>query len=1058
MDVEFRDEKITMKTYRVLGEDPLPKFFEGYYPYTGLNRFDDEAVPVDYGSVVVENEFLKMRVIPTLGARLYDLYDKVNGAHVFHYNETVRPAMIALRGAWIPTGMEFNSVHKPHHTADNFSPVDLKVERNLDGSVTAWIGNHNLVTGIYWSVGLTLRPGRQFLETAVKTFNGEPLHSRYYFWTNSAESVGESSRVFIPGKRTQSGSFPVSGGVDVSWYKNCKFPVDAFVIDSEEDFFGFYDYETGRGVVHYANHHVVPGKKRFTWGTSEDGLFWAPILSDKGVPYIELQSGRFRTQSIVEFIDPHFSEEWVEWWYPIAKVGGITFANKDAALNLVEKKGRRKRSTFVGIYATGRFRGAKVRIDFGKDAVEEAFDLSPGNPFVKNYVTGSPVSKVEVAAEDGGEILTWDCRDYRTKVDESVFLSPKDFAEASTEGFGRNLEELFVDAALEEKRGDKIVAELKYRRLLEFNARHPKALSSLAALHYRKGEYGKAIQLLERAVKVDPVCDRSRYLLGLAYLKAGDCGKAEPELWKARRTQRYFSPACFHIAQIKAMGKRYFESGEVLAEGIGRNPRDARSLFLHAAVLRRLGRAREGLEVAKRALDASPLYYPAISEVMMCSKGTEEFFEAESEFKRVVLAKDQKVLEVAKEYVNAGLFDDATEILAMAVRNGVGTAMVHYYLGFAHEKAGMEEEEILRNAKELTGHPAPGYYLGNLLFFLGRFDEAVVEWEEAKRKGMRYWVLRRNLGYAYHKLRRDGKRALGEYEEAIKLCPSEPGLYLEHDEVCSHLGMTGRRIAALEAAREKLDDGSISARLASAYVEAGEYDEALEILESSAFTPAEGYHGYWDIYVDALVRRGAGKVLKGKHEEALADFKKALEYPRNLGIGAPYAPYRHEAAQRYWLGECYHSLGMEEKSRKAWKEVARQKRLTPSETYYKALALERLGRKEEARRVLRDSIEDASRIERAIMGLKGKLDRIRFNYLGYDLELAARHCAKMAAYLGLRRRKDAAREFRKARLLTKNLGHYAWIYEVSRAMSKKRAKGFGRPKRAPSRRPTSSWR
>jgi hypothetical protein len=73
------------------------------------------------------------------------------------------------------------------------------------------------------------------------------------------------------------------------------------------------------GVVQYANHFKVPGKKRFTWGTSEDGLFWAPILSDKGMPYIELQSGRFRTQGIVSFVDPHFFEEWDEWWHPIAR-------------------------------------------------------------------------------------------------------------------------------------------------------------------------------------------------------------------------------------------------------------------------------------------------------------------------------------------------------------------------------------------------------------------------------------------------------------------------------------------------------------------------------------------------------------------------------------------------------------------------------------------------------------------------------------------------------------------------------------------------------------------
>lgn len=1057
MHVECYEEKIVMPTYRVLGEDPLPRFFDGYYPYTGLNRFDDKPVPVSYDTIVVENEFLKMRVIPSLGARLYDLFDKVNGAHVFHYNETVRPAMIALRGAWISTGMEFNSVHRPHHTVDNFSPVDYKVEKDLDGSITVTIGNHNLLTGIYWSVGLTLRPERQFLETTVRTFNGDPLRSKYYFWTNSSESVSEASRVFIPGKRTQSGTFPISDGVDVSWYKNCKFPVDAFIIDSEEDFFGYYDYGTDLGVAHYANHHIVPGKKRFTWGTSEDGLFWAPILSDRGIPYIELQSGRFRTQSIVEFIDPHFSEEWKEWWYPIAKIGGITFANKEATIHLE----RKKRRTFVGVYVTGIFPKAKIRIEGSKGSFEETFDLSPANPFLKNYE--SEITKVEVLTKDGGEIASWDSREYKTKVDETVFAAPIELSTSAVESLGKNIEKLLVDAELEDKRGDRILAELKYRRIIDLDGHNSKALSSLAAIHYRRAEYDGAIGLLRKAVERNPSCEWSHYLLGLAYLKNGDCDDAEVEFWKARRTQRYFAPACYHLALIKMKKKRYRESEEILSEGIGKSSRDARSLFLYAATLRRQGKLAEAFDAARRALEVSPLYYPAISEAMMCSKGTEKFSEAKLEFKRIVGGKEQKVLEVAKEYIGAELYEDAAEILIMALQDQVDAAMIHYYLGFVYEKAGKscesnmeysiantkspdyvfphraEEEEILRSAKNATGDPRPSYYLGNLLFSLGRFEEAVKEWEEAKRRGMHYWVLYRNLGYAHYLLHRAGRKALREYEEAIRLNPLDPGLYEEYDEVCSYLGLTGRRIDVLKDAKEKVKKDSILARLASAYVEAERYDEALEILERNTFTPAEGYHRYWDIYVEALVRRGASKMMNGKFEEALVDFEKSLQYPSNLGVGAPYFPNRHEAVQRYWLGECYNSLGMKGKAWKIWNGVISQKLLTPLETYYMALALEKMGRKREATRVLKDTIGSASKIECAILGLKSKLHPIHFHYLGYDLKLAKQNCIKMVAYLGLGRKKQAAVELGRAMSSTKDLGHCGWIYKF---MKRKRARSY----------------
>jgi hypothetical protein len=84
-----------------------------------------------------------------------------------------------------------------HHTPDNFSPVDWVVKERDDGSVTVYIGNLNLITGVYYAVGLTLRPGKTFLETEVKTFNSRELPTKYYFWTNAAVPITEGSRVFI---------------------------------------------------------------------------------------------------------------------------------------------------------------------------------------------------------------------------------------------------------------------------------------------------------------------------------------------------------------------------------------------------------------------------------------------------------------------------------------------------------------------------------------------------------------------------------------------------------------------------------------------------------------------------------------------------------------------------------------------------------------------------------------------------------------------------------------------------------------------------------------------
>ena len=1053
MPVKYYKEKITMQTYRILDEDPLPRFFI-YYPYTGLNNFDDKPVPIEYDSIVVENEYLKMRIIPSLGARVYDLYDKVNNAHVFHYNEIIRPTMIAIRGAWIATGIEFNCLHRPHHTVDNFSPVDYKVVKREDGSVTVYVGNINLITNIYYLVGLTLRPGRQFLEIHVKVFNNDQLCTRYYFWTNTAESVTDMSRVFIPGKRTQSGSFPIFKGVDVSWYKNCKYPVDAFIIDCEEDFFGYYDYNMERGVVQYANHFQVPGKKRFTWGTSEDGLFWAPILSDKGIPYIELQSGKFRTQGIVEFIDPHFYEEWREWWYPIAKIRGISFANKNATVYVDCRKENEKYRIFVGIYVTKEFPKSKVIVRCADQVFKEIFDLSPSSPFIKEYISKKDKVEVEVLDSDNRRIIFWNCRDYKTKVDESVFLVPAEFASEKEEKLEgeRSLERLLVDAVIEHKRGRDLLAEIKYKNVLKLDEYCSRALCYLAILYYRQGRYRDAIKLLEKSVKVNPSFEDGHYYLGLSYLKLNDHFNSEIELWKARMSMKFFSPASYHIALIKVREKDFEKAEEILREIIQRNSRDIKSIFLYIAVLRRLGKLDKALEITKKALDVFPLYYPILSEWMLCTKGTEEYNEAKSEFKRVVLAKGQKVLEVVKEYINAKLFEEAENILKMAVSNGIDTPMIHYYLGFVYEnirklserdkeyKIGnsknpdyvfphrLEEIEILESVINATGDPKPSYYIGNLLFYLRRFKEAIEKWEEARRKGLQYSILYRNLGYAYYTVYRDAQKALKMYEEAIRLDPLNYRLYLEYDEVCAWLGLTNKRIRTLEEARKRIRKDSILAKLSSAYVDAGEYDKALKILMTNTFTPAEGYYGYWNIYVEALVRRGVEKMKRGKLREAIEDFLSAFKYPSNLGVGAPYPPYRHEAMQRYWLGECYLALGEREKALEVWNKVFIQERLTPVEKYYKGLILKRLGREKEAKQYFESLLLKASQRERKIIKFKKSIPSEYFIFLNYDRQLALCHCIKATAYLGLMRSKEALKEFKEARRITKDLGHYNWIY------------------------------
>ncbi len=80
---------------------------------------------------------------------------------------------------------------------------------------------------------------------------------------------------------------------DVSWYKNHLLANSMFAWNYQDDFFAGYDHGRQAGIVSVADHHIVPGKKFWTWGNGPRGRMWDHILTDDDGPYIELMVGAY---------------------------------------------------------------------------------------------------------------------------------------------------------------------------------------------------------------------------------------------------------------------------------------------------------------------------------------------------------------------------------------------------------------------------------------------------------------------------------------------------------------------------------------------------------------------------------------------------------------------------------------------------------------------------------------------------------------------------------------------------------------------------------------------
>ena len=181
--------------------DPNPPFdlFAGErfnYPYALRNALTGSTRVEHYRALFLENEYLKVTVLPELGGHLYSCLDKISGREMFYANKTIKKALIGYRGAWAAFGIEFN--FPVSHNWMSMSPVSSAIVSNADGSASIWVGDVNAVFGSSWRVELRLRPGRAVLEQHTILANQSDARHRYYWWTNAAVQVEDDSRLIYP--------------------------------------------------------------------------------------------------------------------------------------------------------------------------------------------------------------------------------------------------------------------------------------------------------------------------------------------------------------------------------------------------------------------------------------------------------------------------------------------------------------------------------------------------------------------------------------------------------------------------------------------------------------------------------------------------------------------------------------------------------------------------------------------------------------------------------------------------------------------------------------------
>jgi tetratricopeptide (TPR) repeat protein len=1003
--VKMWEAPLAVPTYPAAGPDPSPLFYEGrtyqgakgpIYPYPIVDKLFDTKQDRTYQALYLENEYVRICVLPELGGRIFEAIDKTNGYNFFYRQHVIKPALIGMAGAWISGGVEWNIPH--HHRASSFLPVPYKLEESADGSKTIWVGEMELRHRMRWIMGLTLRPGKAYVEATLRLFNRTPVTNSFLYFANVAVHTNQNYQVIFPPSvqwatqhskvefsswplaRQSYGGVDFSKGVNVDWYKNHPSPTSMFAFECKEEFLAGYDHGKHAGTLHIADHGVMPGKKFFTWGVGSDGKAWDDLLTDSDGAYLELMVGGYSdNQPDYSWIQPYEVKTVKEFWYPFRDIEGVKNANLDAAVNL-EIEGQTAK---IGLNTTEPRPDAKVLVEAaGKAVFEKSAAIAPDKPFTAEVAlpAGTKEQDVKVSLVSGGRELI----SYQPAAKKPAEMPAPVTPPAPPRDIKTNEELLLAGQRLQQFHSPAREPDPYYLEALKRDPGDSRANTAMGLLSYRRGLYTEAEGYLKAAVArvfrnyTRPRDGESYYYLGLVQRAQGKTDEALDAFYRASWSFGWNTASYYALAELAAQRRDYAKALDNLDRALSTDAVSTKALALKAAVLRQLGRPQDAAKVLAAASGLDPLDQWVRRESRLAEGGAREPMHVGANPNDDL----QSYLEMATDYGNAGLYDEAIAALRDVVEaypdKSRVSPMVYYDLGYFNEKAGksaeaasawrlasqmpsdfcfpsrLEEIAVLRRAIERSPEDARApYYLGNLLYDL-QPEEAVRQWERARALDPAFAMVHRNLGLAYARRQNDLKKAIPELEAAFER-KQDPRWMFELDELYQSAGIPPRtRLAFFEKNQTAaLDRDDVLTRQIMLQVQTGDYDHALQLLSSRKFHIWEGASiSAHDWYVDAHLLRGHRLMKAGKAGEALKDYLAALEYPANLGVGKPYGGDRSPAIY-YDLGAAYEASGNAEKAREYYRKAAvqvgpsRRRRRgsadAPELAFHRALALKKLG-------------------------------------------------------------------------------------------------------------------
>lgn len=341
------------------------------------DTFSTNIVTHTYNSLVLENEYLKVTLVPDYGGRILSLIYKPTGHEQLYQNPVGRPYgpqwdvfyydWLMLWGGIFPTFPE------PEHgkawclpwdyeiTSNTADEVAVKMSFTDDINFTTPAAKMNYgTTNVTCHFEVTLAAGTSALKTSVTLVNPNGSEIPYEYWTNVGVSPGsepgntqcdEETEIVGPVSNVKIyDDWPAIQNVEqnineniyrfenLRWYKDWTDDGIAYAWPVEGNFWGAINHGNNEAILRISENEKTPGLKLWGFGFNQSRGFNPETNVEYHRPFIEMWAGVSKEFFTPAQFPPNSSLQFNEYYTPVVGLTSFTHASEHAVIDLTTDK------------------------------------------------------------------------------------------------------------------------------------------------------------------------------------------------------------------------------------------------------------------------------------------------------------------------------------------------------------------------------------------------------------------------------------------------------------------------------------------------------------------------------------------------------------------------------------------------------------------------------------------------------------------------------------------------------------------------------------------------